>query len=114
MVYGIWLAILGILGASNLIIARKPDAKEMIAKLARSPRGLTTSSLVGVLQQDHVGLAARLTHAGDVDRRLVLHRAHLLARAAADAQVGVDVRPLHVHGGHRRRGPVGAGGALAL
>jgi hypothetical protein len=34
MVYGIWLAILGVLGASNLIIARKPDAKEMIAKLA--------------------------------------------------------------------------------
>jgi hypothetical protein len=34
MVDGIWLAILGILGASNLIIARKPDAKEMIAKLA--------------------------------------------------------------------------------
>jgi hypothetical protein len=34
MVNGIWLALLGILGASNLIIARKPDAKEMIAKLA--------------------------------------------------------------------------------
>ncbi len=34
MVNGIWLAVLGILGASNLIIARKPDAKEMIAKLA--------------------------------------------------------------------------------
>jgi len=32
--YGIWLAVLGILGASNLIIARKPDAKELIAKLA--------------------------------------------------------------------------------
>jgi hypothetical protein len=31
---GIWLAVLGILGASSLIIARKPDAKEMIAKLA--------------------------------------------------------------------------------
>ena len=34
MVNGIWLALLGILGASNLIIARKPDAKELIAKLA--------------------------------------------------------------------------------
>ena len=31
---GVWLAVLGILGASNLIIARKPDAKELIAKLA--------------------------------------------------------------------------------
>lgn len=31
---GIWLALLGVLGAANLIIARKPDAKELIAKLA--------------------------------------------------------------------------------
>jgi hypothetical protein len=34
LVSGIWLAVLGILGASNLIIAKKPDAKELIAKLA--------------------------------------------------------------------------------
>jgi hypothetical protein len=34
LVSGLWLAVLGILGASNLIIAKKPDAKEMIAKLA--------------------------------------------------------------------------------
>jgi hypothetical protein len=34
MVNGIWLAVLGMLGASGLIIARKPDAKEIIAKLA--------------------------------------------------------------------------------
>lgn len=31
---GIWLALLGVLGASSLIIAKKPDAKEMIGKLA--------------------------------------------------------------------------------
>jgi hypothetical protein len=31
---GIWLAVLGILGASSLIIAKKPNAKELIAKLA--------------------------------------------------------------------------------
>ena len=31
---GIWLMVLGILGASNLIIAKRPDAKEHIAKLA--------------------------------------------------------------------------------
>jgi hypothetical protein len=30
----IWLVLLGILGASNLIIARKPEAKELIAKMA--------------------------------------------------------------------------------
>jgi hypothetical protein len=34
LINGIWLAILGILGASSLIIAKKPDAKELIAKLA--------------------------------------------------------------------------------
>ncbi len=34
LITGVWLAVLGVLGASNLIIARKPDAKEMIAKLA--------------------------------------------------------------------------------
>jgi hypothetical protein len=33
-VSGIWLAILGMLGASNIIIAKKPDAKELIAKFA--------------------------------------------------------------------------------
>lgn len=31
---GIWMALLGVLGAANLIIARKPEAKELIAKLA--------------------------------------------------------------------------------
>lgn len=34
LIGGIWLVILGILGASNLIIARKPDAKELIGKMA--------------------------------------------------------------------------------
>jgi hypothetical protein len=34
MVNGIWLAVLGVLGASSIIIAKKPEAKELIAKLA--------------------------------------------------------------------------------
>jgi hypothetical protein len=34
MLYGIWLALLGILAASNLIIAKKPDAAQLIGKLA--------------------------------------------------------------------------------
>lgn len=34
MVHGIWLAVLGILAASSLIIARRPDAAQMIGKLA--------------------------------------------------------------------------------
>jgi hypothetical protein len=31
--YGVWLIVLGILGASNLIIAKKPNAKELIGKM---------------------------------------------------------------------------------
>jgi hypothetical protein len=34
MFNGIWLAVLGVLAASNLIIARRPDAATAIAKLA--------------------------------------------------------------------------------
>ena len=33
LISGIWMIVLGILGASSLIIARKPDASELIAKL---------------------------------------------------------------------------------
>ncbi len=34
IVNGLWLAVLGVLGAASLIVARRPDAKEAIAKLA--------------------------------------------------------------------------------
>ena len=34
LVNGLWLVVLGVLGASNLIIAKKPEAKELIGKLA--------------------------------------------------------------------------------
>lgn len=34
MIFGLWLAVLGVLGASSIIIAKKPDAKELIGKLA--------------------------------------------------------------------------------
>lgn len=33
LINGLWLAVLGVLGAASLIIAKKPDAREMIAKL---------------------------------------------------------------------------------
>jgi hypothetical protein len=33
MVYGIWLALLGVLAVPSLIIAKKPNAKELIAKI---------------------------------------------------------------------------------
>lgn len=33
MLNAIWLIVLGVLGASNLIIAKKPDAKEIIEKM---------------------------------------------------------------------------------
>ena len=34
LVSGLWLIVLGVLGASSLIIASKPNAKELIGKLA--------------------------------------------------------------------------------
>jgi hypothetical protein len=34
MIFGIWLVVLGVLGAASLIVARRPDAKDAIAKLA--------------------------------------------------------------------------------
>ena len=34
LVNGLWLAVLGILGAASLIVAKKPNAKELIDKLA--------------------------------------------------------------------------------
>lgn len=34
LISGLWLVVLGVLGASSLIIAKKPDAKELIGKLA--------------------------------------------------------------------------------
>lgn len=34
LVNGLWLVVLGVLGAASLIIAKKPDAKELIDKLA--------------------------------------------------------------------------------
>jgi hypothetical protein len=34
MFHGIWLALLGVLAASNLIIARRPDAAHLIGKVA--------------------------------------------------------------------------------
>lgn len=43
---GIWLIVLGILGASSLIIARRPDAKEHIAKLAPYQGWIGASSVL--------------------------------------------------------------------
>ncbi len=34
MGFGLWLAVLGVLAASNLIIAKRPDAAGLIAKIA--------------------------------------------------------------------------------
>ena len=34
LISGIWLIVLGILGAASLIIAKKPDARELIGKIA--------------------------------------------------------------------------------
>lgn len=34
IVSGIWLVVLGVLGAASIIVSKRPDAKEAIAKLA--------------------------------------------------------------------------------
>ncbi len=49
MVYGVWLALLGVLGASSLIIARRPDAAEMIGKIAPYQGWMGAGSALGGL-----------------------------------------------------------------
>jgi hypothetical protein len=56
--YGIWLVILGVLGAANLIIARKPDAKEVIAKLAPYQGWIGAISVFGGIWMIFGGLGA--------------------------------------------------------
>src|SRR5262249_42714788 len=58
--------------------------------------------------ENHVRLRARLPDARDVDRRIVLDGAHLLARAAPDAERRIDVRALQVDRLHRRLLAIGA------
>ncbi|MEI8258516.1 MAG: hypothetical protein WCJ30_22820, partial [Deltaproteobacteria bacterium] len=49
LVYGLWLAVLGILGAASLIVAKKPNAKELIDKLTPYQGWIgAVSALVGV------------------------------------------------------------------
>ncbi len=43
---GIWLAVLGILAAPNLIIAKKPEAKEIIGKMAPYQGWMGAASVV--------------------------------------------------------------------
>jgi hypothetical protein len=45
--YAAWLIVLGALGASNLIIARKPDAKELLAKFAPYQGWMGAASALG-------------------------------------------------------------------
>lgn len=46
LISGLWLAVLGVLGAASLIIARRPDAREAIAKLAPYQGWIGASSAV--------------------------------------------------------------------
>ena len=48
---GIWLAVLGILAAPNLIISKKPEAKEIIAKMLPYQGWLgAISAVYGIIQ----------------------------------------------------------------
>lgn len=59
-IFGIWLAVLGILGAANLIIAKKPDARELIAKLAPYQGWIGAVSAIGGLW----GVISSILHLG--------------------------------------------------
>jgi hypothetical protein len=60
MFQGIWLALLGILAASNLIIAKRPDAVMLIGKVAPYQGWIGALSVVG----GAVGLLRCLSHIG--------------------------------------------------
>ncbi len=45
--YGVWLVVLGILGAASLIVAKRPDAKDAIAKLAVYQGWIGAASALG-------------------------------------------------------------------
>jgi hypothetical protein len=65
MLYGIWLALLGVLAASNLIIAKKPDAAQLIGKIAPYQGWIGAVSAVwgvfGILRcVRHIGLLSVL------------------------------------------------------
>jgi hypothetical protein len=49
MVYGIWLALLGVLAVPNLVLAKKPDAKELLAKITPYQGWIGAFSCVGGL-----------------------------------------------------------------
>ncbi len=60
MILGIWLALLGVLAASNLIIARKPDAAQLIGRLAPYQGWIgAVSALCGVF-----GILSCVSHVG--------------------------------------------------
>jgi len=60
MLLGIWLALLGVLAASNLIIAKKPDAAQLIGKIAPYQGWIgAVSAVCGVL-----GILGCVSHIG--------------------------------------------------
>jgi hypothetical protein len=61
MFFGIWLTVLGILGAANLIIAKKPDAAQLIAKISPFQgwigAGSALSGIAGLIFTNVFGLS---------------------------------------------------------
>ena len=57
MGFGIWMFVLGVLGASNLIIARKPEAEELIGKIAPYQGWIGALSALGGVYAIIVSLA---------------------------------------------------------
>jgi len=69
MFQGIWLALLGVLAASNLIIAKKPDAAQLIGKIAPYQGWIGAVSAVwGVF-----GILGCVSHVGWMGSSLALY-----------------------------------------
>lgn len=63
--FGVWLTILGMLGASNLIISRRPDAADVIARFAPYQGWLGAGAAVSGLIYtvlDILGIALLASH----------------------------------------------------
>ena len=94
---GLWLALLGLLGAASLIVARKPEAQEYFAKVTPYQGWIGAASMVWGLW----GVIWALWHLGWLSAAPVswlLHAAAAVLQLALGSVLGVGViKPLVKH-----------------
>jgi hypothetical protein len=87
---GAWLFVLGVLGAANLIIARKPEAKELIGKIAPYQGWIGFVSMIwGVWEIIHAVL--NIGWLGDFPIWWITYLATGVLQAALGVLLGVGV-----------------------